>query len=137
MKKILFFISIWLFLCSCFQPAFYQKIILKYLINDKNTNGLFEKKDPIYLLANEFTVWEPGTEIDIGRKKVKVVNFKNAKQLEVIKFTFFKETDDTISIQMQLFNNNVIYKAIFKKDGKNLKKISSGIIFVRRPNLHS
>ncbi|HEX6982000.1 MAG TPA: hypothetical protein VF181_04505 [Balneolaceae bacterium] len=133
MKKILTYLTILCFLGSCSQDVHYQKMILTHVINEPSTNDLFDGMETIPLLANKYSIWELGTEIDLGEKKIKIVNPTNSKQLKVLKFTSYEVTDSTISIEMNLLHKNVIYKANFKKEGKSLKKLSSNIMFVRRP----
>jgi len=89
--------------------------------------------ETIPLLANKYTIWETGTEIDLGDKKVKIIGPTHSKELEVIEFTSYEETDSTIYVEMNLLHKNVIYKANFKKEESSLKKLSSNLMFVRRP----
>lgn len=126
-------LSILCIICSCLQETAYQEVVIKQVLNDPNTNGLFDDMQTIPLIANKYTIWESGTEIYIGDKKVIIIAPTNSKELEVIEFISYEETDSTIYVEMNLLHKNVIYKANFKKEGSSLKKLSSNLIFVRRP----
>ncbi|NGP87296.1 hypothetical protein [Fodinibius halophilus] len=133
MKKLLLYLTAFCFICSCLSGTSYQKMVLKEVINDPNNDGLFDDRETINLLANKYSIWEPGTEINLPGKKVKTLSPSDSKELEVIEFTSYVETDSTISVEMNLLHKNAIYKANFKKEGRSLKKLSSNLIFVRRP----
>jgi hypothetical protein len=102
-----------------------QKLVLNSILNDASIATFFKEKEKINVI-NSFCDNEE--ILIVNEKKVYFNKNENENSLVILEY---EQTDKIIFMELNLFNKNVIYSIIFKKNDDKLILLNRWTTFIK------
>jgi len=131
MKNIIFFITFLSFIFLDAQNCVEQEKVIEIIINKNSLKEFFKNRKEIIISNSQCNE----SKRELKDRKI-ILKFKKSKvgSEKSITFLEYETTKKIIFVELSLFNNNVIYSAIFKKNNNQLVLINGWTTFIKFGN---